>query len=161
MFAIIQNGEIVKTIDTRSQLIINGVDYGFNWIWDLSTERLMSLGVVEILEPTEPDQRFYWVGDQVKLINGKPVREYTTTPKDLDKLKTQYVQETKQNANITLAQTDWIVLRKFERGIDIPTDVVESRAKIISDCAQKESAILASTTVEELIAVLYPTNIQS
>ena len=49
-----------------------------------------------------------------------------------------------------------MVIRKAERNVDIPANVVAERAKIIADCTAKEAAILAATTVEGLIAVVAP-----
>jgi hypothetical protein len=49
-----------------------------------------------------------------------------------------------------------MVIRKAERGVDIPADVAAERAKIISDCATKEAAIAAATTIDELMAVVAP-----
>ena len=47
-----------------------------------------------------------------------------------------------------------------ERGVDIPADVAAERAKIVADCDAKEAAIKACTTVEELMAVVAPVNIE-
>lgn len=97
------------------------------------------LGIVEVADPEQYDQRFYWgVGN----------------PKDLDQLKSEWVAQTKADANATLAQTDWMVIRKAERNIDIPAETVDARAAIISAANTKEAAITAATTVEELIAAL-------
>jgi hypothetical protein len=69
-------------------------------------------------------------------------------------LKSQWIAQTKAAANSQLAQTDWMVIRKAERNVDIPADVAAARAKIISDCAAKEAAIAACTTVEQLMAAV-------
>lgn len=98
-----------------------------------------ALGIVEAADPEQYDQRFYWGVDN---------------PKDLDQLKTQWIAQTKANANATLAQTDWMVIRKAERDIDIPADTVTARAAIISSANAKEAAITAATTVEELITAI-------
>jgi hypothetical protein len=37
---------------------------------------------------------------------------------------------------------------------------VTERAKIIADCTAKEAAIIASTTMEEFLAVVAPVNTQ-
>jgi hypothetical protein len=69
-------------------------------------------------------------------------------------LKSNWIAQTKAAANSALAQTDWMVIRKAERNVDIPADVAAARAKIISDCAAKEAAITACTTVEQLMAAV-------
>jgi hypothetical protein len=69
-------------------------------------------------------------------------------------LKSQWIAQTKAAANSELAQTDWMVIRKAERNIDIPAEAAADRAKIIADCTAKEAAIAACTTVEQLMAVV-------
>ena len=68
-------------------------------------------------------------------------------------LKSQWIAKVKQSANVTLAQTDWMVIRKAERNVDIPADVATYRAAIIAWAAATESAIAAVSTVEELKAI--------
>jgi hypothetical protein len=104
----------------------------------------------------------------------KAVRVYTNTPKALEDvtetpegqteaittkgLKSNWIAQAKAAAGSALAATDWMVIRKAERGVDIPADVAAERAKIISDCTAKEVAISAATTIEELMAVVAPSN---
>lgn len=97
------------------------------------------LGVVEIADPEQYDQRFYWgVGN----------------PKDLEGLKSQWTFQIKQTAGSMLAKTDWMVIRKAERNVDIPATVVEKRAAIVAECDRLEAAIADCAVVEELIAVV-------
>ncbi len=98
-----------------------------------------ALGVVEVADDPWYDQRFYWG---------------VNNPKDLDQLKAQWIAQTKQTANATLAQTDWMVIRKAERGIDVPVDVAATRAAVLAEADQVEAAITAATTVDELVAAV-------
>jgi hypothetical protein len=69
-------------------------------------------------------------------------------------LKSQFIAQAKDSANKALAATDWVVVRKAERGVEIPQAIADERAKILADTEAKEAAIAACTTVEELIAVV-------
>jgi len=69
-------------------------------------------------------------------------------------LKSQWIAQGKVAANSLLAATDWMVIRKAERDVAIPADVVAERAKIIADCTAKEAAITAATTIDELMQAL-------
>jgi len=71
-------------------------------------------------------------------------------------LKSQWIAQNKASANSQLASTDWMVIRKAERDVAIPAEVVTERAKIIADCTAKEAAITACTTMEAFIAVVAP-----
>jgi hypothetical protein len=133
-------------------------------------------GALEVIEGEQKDQRFYWVTFDSYQVNGSVVtRTYTNTPKALEDvtetpegatepvttkgLKSQWIAQNKANANSLLASTDWMVIRKAERDVAIPSDVVTERAKIIADCNAKEAAITAATTMDEFLAVVAPVNI--
>ena len=130
-------------------------------------------GALEVIEGEQKDQRFYWVTFDSYQVNGDVVtRTYTNTPKALEDvtetieghttttkgLKSQWIAQNKASANSQLASTDWMVIRKAERDVAIPAEVVTERAKIIADCTAKEAAITACTTIEQLIAVVAPVN---
>ncbi len=133
-------------------------------------------GALEVVEGEQKDQRFYWVTFDSYQVNGSVVtRTYTNTPKALEDvtetpegqtepvttkgLKSQWIAQNKANANSQLASTDWMVIRKAERDVAIPSNVVTERAKIIADCTAKEAAITAATTMDEFLAVVAPVNI--
>jgi hypothetical protein len=65
-------------------------------------------------------------------------------------LKSQRIAQVKQSANITLSHTDWMVIRKAERNIEIPADIATYRASVVAWAQSTEAAITAVTTVEEL-----------
>ena len=65
-------------------------------------------------------------------------------------LKSQWIAKVKHNTNMTLAQTDWYVIRKTERSVDIPADIATYRAAVIAWAESTEASISAVTTVEEL-----------
>ena len=133
-------------------------------------------GALEVVEGEQKDQRFYWVTFSHYEVNGSVVtRTYTNTPKALEDvtetpegqtepvttkgLKSQWIAQVKSAANSQLASTDWMVIRKAERDVAIPSDVVTERAKIIADCTAKEAAITAATTMDEFLAVVAPVNV--
>jgi hypothetical protein len=131
------------------------------------------LGVVEVADPEQYDQRFYWGVGRPKLLDdreevdldGNPqyVQVYdVATQSMVDSterlvsrgLKSQWIGEIKDTAGKMLAQTDWMVIRKAERNVDIPATVVAKRAAIVAECDRLEAAITACATVEELITVV-------
>lgn len=68
-------------------------------------------------------------------------------------LKSDHIAQVKHNANMTLSPTDWYVIRKAERNVDIPADIAAYRAAVITWAETTEAAITAVTTVEELKAI--------
>jgi hypothetical protein len=125
-------------------------------------------GALEVVEGEQKDQRFYWVTfDKYEVTGNVVTRTYVNTPKALEDvtnedatvtkgLKSQWIAQGKQAANSQLAQTDWVVVRKAERNVEIPQDIATERAKIIADCTAKEAAITAATTMDEFLAVVAP-----
>jgi hypothetical protein len=166
MFALIQDSQVTQ-VGEPSQLFPN--TSGANAAYAIEQ------GAVEVVEGEQKDQRFYWVTFSHYEVSGSTVtRTYTNTPKALEDvtetpegqtepvttkgLKSQWIAQCKAAAGSALAQTDWCVTRKFERNIDIPEAIATERAKIVTDCDAKETAIAACTTVEELMAVVAPVN---
>ena len=169
MNAIIQNNSVAKVGDLftlSSGVFIHPTGSAYE-SWALTNN------VVEVVEGEQKDQRFYWVAfDSYTVGTTSVTRNYSNTPKALEDvtetpqnetaplttlgLKSQWIAQGKVTANSQLAATDWMVIRKAERNVDIPANVVAERAKIIADCTAKEAAILAATTVEGLIAVVAP-----
>jgi len=151
MFAVVKNNQVVYTLQPGQQLFVDGVDYGFNWLIALDSTRLAQLGVQEVVNTPMPDQRYYWVSSTVEVVDDVATWVHATTPKDLAELKQQAITSVKASANQQLQQTDWTVIRKAERNVDIPSDIASNRQAIVASCNAKELAITASTTVEELI----------
>lgn len=166
MFALIQDSQVTQ-VGEPSQLFPN--TSGANAAYAIEQ------GAVEVVEGEQKDQRFYWVTFSHYEVTGSTVtRTYTNTPKALEDvtetpegqtepvttkgLKSQWIEQTRNVVYTSLLKTDWAVIRKMDRGIDIPADIAAERAAVLSDCDAKEAAIAACTTVEELITVVAPQN---
>ena len=109
---------------------------------NLSTEEeKLEIGITWVADVVRADDRFYWDGN-------------LDNPKDLAQLQSQFVSQIKNTAGTMLAQSDWYVIRKLERSVDIPEGVATNRATIITESNRLEDAITKSKTVEELINVL-------
>ena len=96
--------------------------------------------------------------------NGNPlyVRVYDEAPKLMVNstqrliskgLKSGHIEQVKRIANSILSQTDWMVIRKAERNVDIPADTVAYRAAVVAMASELEATISAVTSVEELMAL--------
>lgn len=108
-----------------------------------------------------PDDRYYWV-------TANPDGSFSKIPKELEDktetgedgktyttkgLKSNHITQVKQTANQLLSQSDWTVIRKVERNIEIPATIAAYRAAVIQKADELEAAISAATTVEELIDI--------
>lgn len=118
----------------------DGTQYPANWLQLSTEEDRIAVGISEVPDnAVYYDDRFYWSPEN---------------PKDLDQLKAQWIAQVKDTAGKMLAQTDWIIIRKSERNIAIPTNVKTYRAAIVAECDRLELAIEGCNNVEEFIPVV-------
>ena len=132
-------------------------------------------GAKEIIDGNREDERFYWVtfgsysvGDTYVTRNyvntAKALKDVTETPEGATEpvitkgLKSQYLAQYKQTANLMLAQTDWTVIRKAERNVDIPADVAAKRAAILAECDRLTAAVTAATDMPSFITAVQSAN---
>ena len=73
-------------------------------------------------------------------------------------LKTIMTDQVKVTANKLLSNTDWMVIRKAERDVAIPSATVTYRAAVITECARLESAIAGAGDVDALATVMAAQN---
>lgn len=141
----------------------NDIQYPANWLRLSTTEEKADIGITEVADPVRADDRFYWNGDinnpkaleNVNAVDeeGNPVLDQDGNQIVTKGLKSNFISQIKQAAGSILSQTDWMATRKFERNIDIPSDVVAYRASVVTKADELESAIIAVTSVEELAAL--------
>jgi hypothetical protein len=158
-------------ISIDSEVTVNGVRYPH-----LREPALREqLGIVEVTDPEQYDQRFYWGVGNPKLlndreevdedgnpmyvkvlgvVNGEPAMVDSTERLVTKGLKSQWTAQVKTTAGSMLAQTDWMVVRKAERNIDVPAAVAAKRAAIVAECDRLEAAITGCADVEALISVI-------
>jgi hypothetical protein len=152
----------------------NEIQYPANWLRLSSAEEKAAIGITEVPDPVRADDRFYWNGDSTlpKALEDReevdqdgnpmfvkvydPVTEsmVDSTERLVTKgLKSNFIAQVKQTAGSILAQTDWMVIRKAERDVAIPTATVAYRASVVAKATELEASITAVTTVEELASL--------
>jgi len=155
----------------------NGTQYPPQWLNVSTEEQKAAIGITWVADPAPFDSRFYWDTDLPKALedklevkeDGTPLYKQVynkatesmidTTEQVVTKgLKSQFVAQVKDTASKLLNATDWYVIRKAERSIDIPLEVALKRTQIITESNRLETDIQASTTVEALIEVLNAQN---
>ena len=155
----------------------NGTQYPPQWLNVSTEEQKAAIGITWVADPIPFDNRFYWDTDLPKALEDKLETKEDGTPlykQVYDKatesmvdtteqvvtkgLKSQFVAQVKDTAGKLLNATDWYVIRKAERNIEIPSEVALKRTQIITESNRLETDIQASTTVEALIEVLNAQN---
>ena len=172
MFAIVEDGAIVRTAPTVQKLFSYSVPDGAG-IATMS-EFMTQMNVKDVVNGERKNDQYYYVtaGD-ITLVDGVPTQAYTNTAKllaDEDAkdedgnqlyvqvwdddandgdggyvnssekvvnrgLKTSMTEQVKNKANSLLAKTDWMVIRKAERNVAIPSATATYRAAVLTECA--------------------------
>lgn len=153
-----------------------GIQYPRNWLRFASAQDKAAIGITEVAdEDMSFDNRYYWSKGNAKAledreesdeqgnplfvkvlgeVNGEPAMVDTTERLVTKGLKSNMIAQVKHAAGTLLAQTDWMVIRKAERDVAIPSGVVAKRAAIVAEADRLETAIAAVASVEALIEVM-------
>jgi hypothetical protein len=136
-------------IDTQFE--VNGTTYPQNWLRLTSIEEKNAIGITEVADPETWDDRFYWGVDNPKQLDNITVTPEEGEPYVQHGLKHQWIAQVKDTANKLLAQTDWMVIRKVERNVDVPADTTTYRQAVIAECTRLVTAIAGASDVPALI----------
>jgi hypothetical protein len=150
----------------------DGIGYAPSYLQKWTATEKKDRGIYEVVYGTRSNDRFYNIVENAPTFADDQVTvTFTSTAKDLEDgevdettgratpgLKTQYINQYKQTANSMLASTDWMVVRKIERNVDIPAETAAKRLALVTEADRLETALSAVTTVEELIAVVESAN---
>lgn len=169
-----------QTIPLDTPFTIDGTSYPANWLRLTTLAEKQAVGITEVADVTTTyDDRFYWGVDSPKLlndreesdkdgnpmyvkvlgtVNGLPAMVDSTERLVTKGLKSQWTATVKDTANKLLAQTDWMVIRKAERNIDIPAATATYRAAVITECSRLVTAIAGCADVPALIEVVTTQN---
>ena len=85
-----------------------------------------------------------WIDD-----NGK----ITSTPKDLDDLKIKMKKQVKTEQGYLLSQTDWVYIRHYDTGIDVPDNIETWRNAIRAKVIEMEKAIDDCSNIEDVAKI--------
>jgi len=165
-----------QTIPLDTPFTINGTSYPANWLRLTSLAEKQAVGITEVADVTTTyDDRFFWSADNPKLLNdreesdedgnpmyvkvlgvvdGKPAMVDSSERLVTKGLKSQWTTQVKDTANKLLSNTDWMVIRKAERDVAIPTATATYRTAVITECSRLVTAIAGASDVPALIAVV-------
>ena len=155
----------------------NGIQYPSNWLRLASAAEKAAIGITEVADPVRADDRFYWNGDITNpkeladreevdaegnpmwvqvlgVVDGEPAMVDSDERLVTKGLKSQWIAQVKDTAGKMLAATDWMVIRKAERGTEIPTATAAHRAAILAEAERLETAIAGAADIDAFIAVV-------
>jgi len=138
-----------------------GTQYPANWLRLATPEQRAAIGITEVADPEPYDDRFYWgVGNPKQLEDEIIVPEEGQDFQTYEQkgLKSNWSAQIKDTTNKLLAASDWMVIRKAERNVDIPVGVVTYRAAVLVECDRLLGAIQTASDVAALATVVTTQN---
>jgi len=88
-----------------------------------------------------------WDADQNKMVD--------SSEKIINQgLKTVMTEKVKGITNGFLSKTDWMIIRKVERSVNVPSATETYRTAVLAECGRLESAIAGVSDVDALAAVM-------
>jgi hypothetical protein len=181
MFALVKNQTITDPItQATSEIEViklfapytiwedkNTTQYSPDYLISLTVDQKQDLGIYDVAYGASEDNRFYTITENAPEFDSeeKIVKvTYTSTPKALNDsgedaekvlgLKSQYIAQFKDTANKMLAQTDWMLVRKIERNVNIPAATATYRAAVIDETDRLETAISGATNMNTFITAV-------
>ena len=147
----------------------NGITHPRNWhIWSPSDKA--AAGLTEVTPETPPDSRLYtwsYKADGVTISktaksmtdvnevdgNGDPLLDSDGNQVVTLGVKSNLKQEVKNQQGALLAQTDWAVVRKADKGTAIPSNIQTWRDAIRSKATDMETAITNAADTDAVAAL--------
>ena len=124
---------------------------GFN---TLSDEEAKEYGFYDVVSP-DYDNAVKILGD-IYFNEDNEVFTYSVENivfnETLAELKESKIESLRNDTNKKLAETDWYVIRNAESSIDIPQDIQDARAAILSNHDTSESEINALSTKKSVVS---------
>lgn len=121
----------------------DGIQYPSNFLRLATPEERQTIGITEVPDYPRPDDRFYWVTQN---LDGT----YTAVAKDIESIKSMLMATVKATAYSMLAPTDYKFIRTAETGQAVDAATIAKRTAIRSACSSNEAAITNAASVDEL-----------
>ena len=154
-----QHHNNMKAIDINGEIKIysqlpkswGNIIGGFNTISD---EEAKEYGFYDVVSP-DYDNAVKILGD-IYFNEDNEVFTYSVENivfnETLAELKESKIESLRNDTNKKLAETDWYVIRSAERDIDIPQDIQDARALVLSNHDTSESEINSLSTKKSVVS---------
>ena len=119
----------------------------------LSDEEIKSYGFYDVVTPdynsrTQELSNIFWDENNEVFTYTVNDIEFSQT---VEELKEMQINDLKKRLNLKLEETDWYILRKAERNIDIPSEITTERNNLFAELETKENEINALTNKADII----------
>ena len=154
----VNNNGIITTFPDIPKQFRSSTGYHLN-ARAMTADELRNAGLFDVIIPEEYDSRIHDL-DEIYFDSASSVFRKDlinkTWSETLAELKAKQIDNFKGQINSKLATTDWYVTRKVERNIDIPQDIQDTRAGLLTQLDTVETEINALTTKKAVVSYDFP-----
>jgi hypothetical protein len=148
------DGKIIR--EGSSWTDSNGIQHPPNWhIWSKSEKE--DAGMTEVNPESPPDSRLYtwnYAADGVTIEKtAKNLADTTVDGVTSEGVKTALKREVQAQQYRLLAETDWVVIRKADKGTAIPSNIQTYRDAIRTKATEMENAIDDASDTDAVAAL--------
>ena len=172
MFALVKNDNSIKLFQAHGLWEDkNGTQYSPDQLLTLTSQQKQDLGIYDVAYAASEDDRFYSVVQDeptfdatekiVKVTFASIPYELEDAGTGIDKvsgLKSRWISMVNTTANNLLAQTDWMLVRKIERSVDVPSAAAAERVAIVAESNRLVAAITAASNITDFISAVQSAN---
>ena len=156
MWARVLNGQLVEIIYQPKAMVINDIQHPktiFTRAW--TNEERKAIGILPYTYSGSNINNEYYTSTFSDSVGDDAVtRTYTNNAvSDLAELKTNKIDEAKQNANLLLSDTDWYVVRNAETSTAIPSEITAFRTAVRTNYAALKTAITDAANVDAVAEI--------
>ena len=139
----------------------DGTSYPANWLRLSTKAEKEAIGITEVADPKLYDLRFYWEDGTAKTLDdvdakdeeGKLIKDINGDQLIIRGVKSILKEEEKVTAGKLLAYYDWYVVRKVEKGVEIPSTISTFRNGVRTACDTREKEIDACSDTAALVTL--------
>jgi len=139
----------------------DGTSYPANWLRLSTKAEKEAIGITEVADPKLYDLRFYWKDGTAKTLDdvdakdeeGKLIKDINGDQLIIKGVKSILKEEEKVTAGNLLAYYDWYVVRKVEKGVEIPSTISTFRDGVRTACDTREKEIDACSDTAALVTL--------
>jgi len=140
---------------------VGDINYPANWLRLSTAQEKKDLGITEVADAPTYDSRFYWGDGTARAlddVDAKDDKGNLLKNPDGSQMVTQGVKsalktQEKVTAGTLLAPYDWYVVRKAEKGTEIPSAISTFRDGVRTACDTREKEIDACSDTAALVTL--------
>ena len=139
----------------------NDINYPANWLRLASKTEKEAIGITEVADDPVYDSRFYWGDGTAKALDdvnekdkdGNLLKDENGNQVVTLGVKSVLKAQEKTTAGSLLAEYDWYVVRKAEKGTSIPSSISTYRDGVRTACDTREKEIDACSDTAALVTL--------